>query len=336
MSLRLTLARVTSLLFPPLLSNRLTMRYIFPYERARFEASEFRSRGVTGSYYNCDLKDVHAYMFAMLGYFDWRVIAVAGAVIKPGDVVIEVGANVGTETIALADLVGPEGKVYAIEPVPANLAWLRTLNERSNLHQVEVVPQAIADFEGEVEFAAPADFSHSGMGHIRGANQGVEPCLNRVPCTTLDALTTGRGCGPVRLIAIDAEGSEPVVLRGASRCLQEDQPVLILEACEPHLKRFGSSLAELHSMLQTKGYVIHQIGKLGLRQPDVHSDQSTNWVALPGAMAGEAPRIHRRLVACGLLPCLPGVNPLTCVAHGAAHLNTKPAVPARPVPSNRE
>ena len=336
MSRRLTLARLTGLLFPPLLSNRLTMRYVFPYERARLLASEFRSRGVTGSYYHSDLKDLHTYMFAMLGYFDWRVIAVAGAVISPGDVVVEVGANVGTETIALADLVGPEGKVYAIEPVPANLARLRTLNERSNLHQVEVVPQAIVDFEGEVEFAAPTDVSHSGLGHIRGAGQGALPGLFRVPCTTLDALTSGGGRGPVRLIAIDAEGSEAVVLRGASRCLQEDQPVLILEAYESHLNRFGSSLAELHSMLQTNGYVIHQIGKLGLRQPDVHSDQASNWVALPGARAGEARRIHRRLVACALLPCLPGVNPLTRVPRRASRPNTKPAVPAGPVPSNRK
>jgi hypothetical protein len=76
-------------------SNRLTLRYIHPFERSLRDGSEFRSRAVTGSYYHGSRHDVHGYMFGMHGYFDWRVIAVVGAVLRAGDVAVEVGANVG-------------------------------------------------------------------------------------------------------------------------------------------------------------------------------------------------------------------------------------------------
>jgi FkbM family methyltransferase len=309
MSMRLTLARLANRLLPPLVSNRLTLHYIYPYERALRDDPEFRSKAVTGSYYHGTLRDVHGYMFGMHGYFDWRVIAVAGAVLKAGDEVVEVGANVGTETIALADLVGPSGKVLAIEPVTSNLERLRALNERSGLRHVEVIESAVSDFEGSVEFAQPADLAHSGLGHIYAKESGGVSTLISVPCTTLDQLLARRG--PVRLITIDAEGAELGILRGARASLERDRPVLLVEACGPHLRRFGGGLSDLHGELEKQGYRVYQIAKLGLREPSLGTDQQTNWVGLPQSMAGEAVRISQRLFACGVIPCVPGLNPLT-------------------------
>ena len=80
MSMRLTLARLANRIFPPLISNRLTLKYIYPYNVAQRDGTEFRSRAVTGSEYHGNRGDVHGYMFGMHGYFDWRMIAVAGAV----------------------------------------------------------------------------------------------------------------------------------------------------------------------------------------------------------------------------------------------------------------
>jgi FkbM family methyltransferase len=247
-------------------------------------------------------------MFGMHGYFDWRVIAIAGAVLRPGDVAVEVGANVGTETVALADLVGPRGRVYAIEPLPSNLERLRTLNDASVLHQVEVLPYAVSDVPGVVRFAPPADRAHSGIGHILGRDE-AETASIEVPCSALDTLFADRG--PISLMCIDVEGAEIGVLRGGRVCLARDRPVLILEACAAHLRRFGDRLADLHGELLSQGYRVYRVTKFGLSEPDLHSDGQTNWFALPGSASDLVARVRRRLLACGLLPCLPGINPLT-------------------------
>jgi FkbM family methyltransferase len=309
MSARLIVARSVSRILPPLVSNRLTLRYIYPFDRAIRDRSEFRTRAVTGSYYHGSVHDIHGHMFRMHGYFDWRVIAVAGAVLRPGDLVVEVGANVGTETVALADLVGPGGAVLAIEPIPENVVRLRMLNEQSGLSQVEVIPVALSDADGSVRFQPPTEPGHSGMGHILGREEDNLAAVVEVSCTTLDGLLEGRP--PVRLITMDAEGSELNILRGARRCLQRDRPVLIIEACAPHLRRYGGTLSDLQEELERQRYRALQIAKLGLRAPDLALGDSTNWLALPVERADEAVQISRRVLACGTLPCVRGLNPLT-------------------------
>jgi FkbM family methyltransferase len=247
-------------------------------------------------------------MFGMHGYFDWRVIAIAGAVLRPGDIAVEVGANVGTETVALADLVGTQDKVFAIEPLPSNLERLRTLNDASGLRQVEVLPYAVSDSIGVVRFSPPADRAHSGIGHIVGRDE-AEALSIEVPCSTVDTLVGDHG--PIRLMCIDVEGAELGVLRGGRVCLTRDHPVLILEACAPHLRRFGYGLADLHAELRSQGYRVYQVTKLGLSEPDLRSDDYSNWCALSEPVADLVGRVRRRFLACGLLPCLPGINPLT-------------------------
>lgn len=308
-SIRLALARLASKVLPPLISNRLTLRMVYPYERARRDGFDFRSRAVTGSYFHGNLHDVHSYMMAIHGYFDWRLIGVVGAVLGPGDIAVEVGANVGTETIALADLVGPEGRVYAIEPLPSNVEQLRKLNDLSGLKQVEVLPVAVSDTVGTVQFAPPPDLAHSGLGHIHGRDEEDEARLITTACTTLDTLFSEHG--PIRLISMDAEGAELNILRGARACLTRDGPVLIVEAAAPLLRRFGHDVSDLHGELMSLGYRVYQLARFGLCEPDLSGHGGSNWLGLPDSMKDDASQIHRRLLLCGLAPCLNGLNPLT-------------------------
>lgn len=51
-------------------------------------------------------RDFHLHVLAIHGYYDWRVLVIAGAICSQGDTIVEVGANVGTETLGFADIVG--------------------------------------------------------------------------------------------------------------------------------------------------------------------------------------------------------------------------------------
>lgn len=140
-----------------------------------------------------------------------------------GDVVIEVGANIGTHTVALAKKAGPTGRILAFEPqrivfqtLCANLA----LNSISNTHCFH---SALSDTEGElsvppVDYTRPANFGGLGMA---AAGRG-EPVAAR--------LLDGIGRLPrLKLIKIDVEGMEVAVIRGASKTISEHRPALYVE-----------------------------------------------------------------------------------------------------------
>jgi FkbM family methyltransferase len=316
--LRLGLARVLAGIAPPLMAARVGQ--IYPYDQGWSDGYEFRLRARTGSVYVGNTRDVAAHAFAVHGYFDWRLLAAARYFCGPGETIVEVGANVGTETIWFADIVGPAGHVYAFEPMPTNVEQLRHVIATARLSQVEVIDSAVSDRPGHVTFV-PGSERESGSGYI-STEDGSERSL-RVECVTLDSLFAARK--PVRLLVIDAEGAEVLILRGARELVRRDQPVVIVEAQDHHLRRNGFSVAALAGEFQAHDYQIYELSRLGLVKVshDGHREVSgrrklfdtpggwgRNWLALPAGLADQAGSVHRHLVRCGLAPCIRGLNAL--------------------------
>ena len=92
----------------------------------------------------------------MHGFSDWRNIVVASTLCRQGDVIVEVGANIGTETISFLDIVGPRGEVLALEPDP-NLIE-RLLRNLSDADTTALKPLNVA--AGDTP--APSDVLGSG------------------------------------------------------------------------------------------------------------------------------------------------------------------------------
>lgn len=307
--LRLALAQALAGSLPPLGAS-LISRWIYPPERGRLDNHSFRVRGCTGSAYCGTTHDKHAHLFAIHGYYDWRILAVATYLCRPGDRIIEVGANVGTETISFADVVGPEGRVYAFEPLQTNLDYLHRVVQAASLSQVEIVPAAVSDRGGTVRFIPPTNSHESGVGHIGAETHHTHAPAVLVECLTLDSFVADKK--PIRLIVIDAEGAEVAILKGGRHFLQRDRPVIVVEAQEAHLRRFGFGLADLYSELRAHSYSIFEMIRFGLKEVRLGDTHNTrNWLALPPALANQARKVHRHLVKCGLLPCIRGLSPLT-------------------------
>jgi FkbM family methyltransferase len=151
---------------------------------------------------------------AIHGSWELDVEAVLGRLLRRGDRVAEVGANMGYHTLTMAEAVGPTGHVHSFEANPAVLPLLRAtiavngLGERVTLH-----PVAALDTAGEVAFSSDPD--HIGSGHLAIAAEA--PNYSRrvtVPAVTLDA--TLAELPSLDLLRMDAEGSEPQVMRGAA------------------------------------------------------------------------------------------------------------------------
>lgn len=172
-----------------------------------------------------------------LGSFEHKKQTRIASALKPGSIFYDIGANAGFYSLLAASLVSP-GKVYAFEPLPRNVSYLRRhleLNETSN---VEVLDLAVSDRTGTAFFEEAACRL---MGHL--AQEGTLS----VRTATLDSLLFEEKISPPTVVKIDIEGAELLALRGASECIQRYRPVIFLathghevhEACRQLLESWG-------------------------------------------------------------------------------------------------
>jgi len=152
------------------------------------------------------------------------------ALLRPGSVVIDVGANLGEWAIPFARSVGAAGRVIAIEPASRSAAALEATLAANALHQAEIVRCAIGDHDGQAEFAVPVVTSariDTGTARIGPACAGHEAL--RVPLRSLQSLAAELGLDRLDLIKIDVEGHERQVLDGAASILDQYRPTLVME-----------------------------------------------------------------------------------------------------------
>jgi FkbM family methyltransferase len=186
-------------------------------------------------------------------------------VVKPGMTVLDIGANVGQMTLESALLVGPKGRVVAVEPSIGNLEYLRQHVDGNALGEwVQVVPAACAgEHGGEIEFfVATEDGNDAGVGsghNIVGAaaifkqNRDIQVREVRVPRVSIDGLCGQMGLVPA-VIKIDVEGAELQVLRGGIGTLRSARPQVRVGFHPFAFDDPASASAELLDLAQAAGY----------------------------------------------------------------------------------
>ncbi len=206
------------------------------------------------------------------------------AALTPGDTFVDVGANIGVYAGWAARLVGPTGVVYAFEPVPRTVEFLRSFVGLNELDRVNVVPLAVGASPGHVELNTVAH--HSGISSAVGLSvpRSAKSEAITVQVTTLDRFLLEEGETRVQLLKIDVEGWELEVLRGARQLLASaDGPAVVFESQDLTLSRAGTSLAEIRTwLLDQVGYVTYALtprGPAQLSDLDSHTP-STNALAV--------------------------------------------------------
>ena len=173
-------------------------------------------------------------------------------VIRPGDVVFDVGAHYGYYTLLSSALAGPKGKVFAFEPSPGNIPRLKKHLEINHCENVEVLDLALSDHQGTARFDNHAG---SGTGHLSPDGR-IEVALS-----SLDALSS---LPAPNVLKIDCEGAEVKVLTGGEKTIRTAKPAIFLSTHGDALKKNCSSL------LDSWGYVaktLHVDDQLWLRKP---------------------------------------------------------------------
>jgi FkbM family methyltransferase len=213
---------------------------------------------------NVDLGEWIGQQIYMTGDFEPATTSLICSVIQEGDTVVDVGANIGFITLAAARKVGNSGMVVAFEPVSSTCASLKgnlSLNGATNVVVHEI---ALSDRNGMVTI-------HEGPARNKGTSS-IRPISNSsgqqtVTTAAFDSLDVSSG--PIRLIKIDVEGAEQLVVEGMTECLRRHRPHLVLEVTPAFLRDFGHSEVSLCKKLTDIGYRMYDIADHGpISMPD--------------------------------------------------------------------
>lgn len=219
---------------------------------ALVRARDEREARIFGWRVRLDLRD-HIQRSVWLGTYERELVAGIRRVLRPGDTFLDVGANMGFFTLLAARLVGPAGRVIAVEPSPWAADRLAATLAENGIRHVTLVRAALGERPGSLELHMPRHVgNHTPTMVAAGAD--TEPLT--VPVRTLDALLEELDVPRIDAMKMDVEGFEPAVLRGAPSTLADGRIAeLFVELNEHWLRRAGSSSRELYDMLARAGFV---------------------------------------------------------------------------------
>lgn len=189
--------------------------------------------------------------------------------VKPGSLVLDIGANIGVHTLELARCVGSGGRVISFEPTAFAIERLRRhLELNPDVATRVTVEQIMLAATGRTT-APEAIYSRwplAPAADLHAVHCGKLESTAGARAVPLDDYLNATGSRPVDFIKLDVDGFECDVLSGGRTCLAEDQPVILLELAPYGLREQAHSLAELVAQLQAAGYRLYSLS--GAMLPD--------------------------------------------------------------------
>ncbi len=164
--------------------------------------------------------------------------------VKKGDHVIDIGANLGYYSVILAKLVGSDGKVIGVEPVER---FRKILLENTRKYpQVEIVPYALGDHEGEIWMGIPSSPIDHGRMQVMDQDHGQFKALMRKPDAVFKNLSN------ISYIKIDIEGAEKMVFPLLMPIIQKNRPIVQIETG-------GETRKMILGLMKPLGYVAYGV-----------------------------------------------------------------------------
>lgn len=146
--------------------------------------------------------------------------------IKEGDVIVDIGANIGYYALQEARLAGDNGKVYAIEPVPGNVELLKKNIELNNYSNMKVFQLAVGDVN-KTDYIYVSDCRNT------ASMIKTQASIDKVPVqvTTLDKFLENKPLP--NLIRMDVEGYEVEIVKGMTKLLESNKPLKLIVELHP-------------------------------------------------------------------------------------------------------
>jgi FkbM family methyltransferase len=214
-----------------------------------------------------DLREGIDFSIWLLGAFELATVRAYERIVRPGDVVLDIGANIGAHALHLARAVGAGGKVWAIEPTDyaigklrANIALNPNLGSRIICCQLMLVERA----EGYAVPPLHSSWPLIGESDLHKQHGGRLMSAKNARAVTLDTFISEFAIERVDFIKLDIDGHECGMLRGARETLKTLRPVILLELSPHQLDEGGGSIEELIDLLAAAGYTLYNVASRAL------------------------------------------------------------------------
>ncbi len=179
-------------------------------------------------------------------------------IIKNGEVLVDIGANIGYFTLLMAKFSGPTGKIFSFEPEDKNFEILKKNVEVNNYQNIVLEKKGVSDHNGINKFFLSSKNTgmHS-LQKIRDDSREVKIDVIKLDdyFSTLDLVKK------ISLIKIDVEGAEFQVLNGMRTILKNENLKLLIEFIPEHLKKHGTNPSDVLKILEDNNFKIYQINE---------------------------------------------------------------------------
>lgn len=200
--------------------------------------------------------------------FEQHLVSLYKAVLRPGSVAVDGGANIGIHTLQMALAVSPAGLVIAVEPVPELIAQLDERREQHGISPelIREVRLGLSDKAGTAEFFQVTDGPQHGLSGLKYRHV-LDKCSVRkieIVLTTLNSVCAGME--RLDYVKLGVEGAELSALRGGLEILQRFRPVVSLEQDQYSPQYFGYSWQDLLDYFNLLKYEVYDL--FGVRYID--------------------------------------------------------------------
>jgi FkbM family methyltransferase len=181
--------------------------------------------------------------------------------LKDGENALDIGGNIGLQSIRMSKCVGSNGKIYAFEPLTYLQEKFKKNVQLNRVDNVVLIPYALSNEEGDLEFTININSYNQGTFSLTHNSNGAEKQVVNIKIA--DNLPEIQNLNTLSLIKIDVEGFEFQIIKGLEKTIQKHRPRIIFEYDENYWKNSGQKIEDCYSFFSSLNYTIYQITPFG-------------------------------------------------------------------------
>lgn len=227
------------------------------------------------------------------GLFEVAETDLVSRIVRANDVCIDAGCHIGYYSCLLAKLTGEKGRVYAFDANPEACKITRRNLVLNGLYSTEVIQAALSDRDGTATFYLSPD-DQTGLSSLGPIP--THKAVISVPSLRLEAFLTERRTEHIRLLKIDVEGAEELVLKGAGRFVSDRAiDYILLECFDERLQLLDTSAQRVAELLGAAGYTAWEYRTESVpgwsKAAEVRSRGDCNYLFTSSRVSEDVPRL---------------------------------------------